>query len=78
MQAIAVKGQARDLEDDLAIATRRKVTKAGGLMSYLLEAIEGWPYAIRRAMEAEAEVDRLRNEIRILQDHLHGEGRPFD
>lgn len=38
------------------------------------EARTGWPYAIRRAMEAEAEVDRLRNELEILQEQLEQRG----
>jgi hypothetical protein len=37
---------------------------------FIAEAREGWPYAIRRALEAEAEVDRLRNELNILQEQL--------
>jgi len=41
-----------------------------GNARFITEAREGWPYAIRRALEAEAEVDRLRNEIQILQEQL--------
>ena len=37
---------------------------------FIAEAREGWPYAIRRALEAEKEIDRLRNEISILQEQL--------
>ena len=37
---------------------------------FIAEAREGWPYAIRRALAAEAEVDRLRNELSILQEQL--------
>ena len=37
---------------------------------FIAEAREGWPYAIRRALGAEAEVDRLRDEIRMLQEQL--------
>jgi len=37
---------------------------------FIAEARTGWPYAIRRALEAEAEVDRLRNELNILQEQL--------
>lgn len=37
---------------------------------FIAEAREGWPYAIRRAMAAEAEVDRLRNELNILHEQL--------
>jgi len=37
---------------------------------FIAEAREGWPYAIRRALVAEAEVDRLRNELNILQEQL--------
>lgn len=39
---------------------------------FIAEAREGWPYAIRRALEAEAEIDRLRNELNILQQQLNG------
>ena len=39
-------------------------------LRFVAEAREGWPYAIRRAMEAEKEIDRLRNEISILQEQL--------
>jgi len=39
-------------------------------ISFIAEAREGWPYAIRRAMAAEAEIDRLRDEIRMLQEQL--------
>jgi len=35
------------------------------------EARQGWPYAIQRAMEAESEVDRLRNELQIYQEQLN-------
>lgn len=37
---------------------------------FIAEARIGWPYAIRRALAAEAEVDRLRNELNILQEQL--------
>ena len=53
-------------------------------LRFAAEAREGWPYAIRRAMAAEArvaeleaelersetQIDRLRNEINILQEQL--------
>ncbi|WP_127580158.1 hypothetical protein [Paenibacillus koleovorans] len=35
----------------------------------------GWPYAIRRAMEAENEIDRLRNELNMLQEQLQQQHR---
>lgn len=38
---------------------------------FIAEARVGWPYAIRRAMEAEAKVDRLQNELQMLQDELN-------
>lgn len=41
---------------------------------FIAEAREGWPYAIRRALEAEAEVDRLRHEIEILREQLEQRG----
>jgi len=43
---------------------------APSVAQFIAEAREGWPYAIRRALEAEAEVDRLRDEIRMLQEQL--------
>ena len=51
------------------------VTRSDGRLDpqdakFIAEAREGWPYAIRRALEAEAEVDRLRNELNILQEQL--------
>lgn len=38
-------------------------------MVFIATAREGWPYAIRRALELEAEVDRLRNELQTYQNH---------
>lgn len=38
--------------------------------TFIAAAREGWSYAIRRALEAEAEIDRLRNELNILQEQL--------
>jgi hypothetical protein len=48
------------------------ITYCGGQKetAFAAEAREGWPYAIRRALAAEAEVDRLRDEIRMLQEQL--------
>jgi len=37
---------------------------------FIAEARQGWPYAIQRAQEAEQEVDRLRNELDMLQEQL--------
>ncbi len=39
---------------------------------FIAAAREGWPYAIRRALEAEAEADRLRNELQIYQERDRG------
>lgn len=38
--------------------------------SFISAARTGWPYAIQRAQAAEQEVDRLRNEIDMLQEQL--------
>ncbi|CAM3745438.1 hypothetical protein COLU111180_06365 [Cohnella lubricantis] len=99
MTAVAVKGQARDLEADLAIceaATPGPWNKEGSEVwrrgtgytdsedghkwicdafkaenaQLIAAAREGWPYAIRRAMEAEAEVDRLRNELQMAYERI--------
>lgn len=37
---------------------------------FAAEARVGWPYAIRYAMSLEREVDRLQNELHILQEQL--------
>ncbi|MFC5468440.1 hypothetical protein ACFPPD_06885 [Cohnella suwonensis] len=42
---------------------------------FTAEARQGWPYAIRRAQEAEERMDKLKEEIRILQDSLNGRQR---
>ena len=39
---------------------------------FAAEARQGWAYAIRRALDAETEVDKLRNELNILQQQVHG------
>jgi hypothetical protein len=50
-----------------------------GPANFITEAREGWPYAIRRALDAEAEVDKLRNELNILQERFeYYSGRCFD
>lgn len=38
---------------------------------FIAAAREGWSSAIRRAMEAEAKIDRLENELRMLQGDLN-------
>lgn len=43
-------------------------------MKFAAAAREGWPVAIRRALEAEAKIDRLENELRMLQD-VHNRNR---
>lgn len=45
--------------------------------TFIAEARSGWPYAIRRALEAEARVDKLENELRMLQEQMHS-GRCWD
>ena len=60
----------RNLELKVSVALAARGTNA----HFITEAREGWPYAIRRAMVAEAEVDRLRDEIRMLQKQLEQRG----
>lgn len=66
----ASKNQARDLEADLAICERWDFGNPYTDNQFIREALEGWPYAIRRALAAETEIDRLRDEIRMLQEQL--------
>lgn len=37
-------------------------------IEFIAAARRGWPYAIRRLQEAEDKIDRLENELRMLQD----------
>lgn len=53
-----------------AVFKAEHIPKIEADMRFAVEAREGWPYAIRRALAAEAEIDRLRNEIQILQEQL--------
>ncbi|OAJ75119.1 hypothetical protein AYJ08_05740 [Brevibacillus sp. SKDU10] len=34
---------------------------------FIAEARDGWPHAIRRALDAEAEVERLRKLVRLME-----------
>ncbi|MBO8164677.1 MAG: hypothetical protein H0Z34_13330 [Brevibacillus sp.] len=70
---------ARDLEKDLVIcqsfvtrverSTSYKEKISAGI-SFACEARSGWPETIRYAMSLEQEIDRLRNELNILQEQL--------
>lgn len=72
----APKNQARDLEADLAIceAATSGPWENEANIRFAAEAREGWPYAIRRALAAEEEIDRLRNEISMLYEALNQRG----
>lgn len=67
---VQIAGKARDLEFDLLICERWDFGNPDIANEFIRQAREGWPYAIRRALKAEAEVDRLRNELNILQEQL--------
>jgi hypothetical protein len=41
---------------------------------FIAEAREGWPYAIKQAIEAEEKVDKLIHEMGMLQDELNRRG----
>jgi len=43
-------------------------------LRFVAEAREGWPYAIRRALAAEREIDRLRAENAMLLEALNQRG----
>lgn len=76
------KAQARDLEKDLeTIADFKSITASVSprfktvLTLFSAIAVTGWPYAIKRAQDAENEVDRLRNELNILQERMRNPRR---
>jgi len=70
--------ETRDLDADLALCEAATWETWDKLIWHIpaadfhftAESRQGWPYAIRRAQEAEREVDRLRNEIGMLQEQL--------
>jgi len=64
----------RNLEEDLVMCERWDFGNPYNSDLFIREALEGWPYAIRRALEAETEIDRLRNELNILQEQLEQRG----
>lgn len=80
MSAVAEKP--RDLDADLAICEAATPDLLSNnevfLNSYLKVAYNAWPYVIRRAMEAEQEIDRLRNELNILQEQQQRAGGCWD
>lgn len=53
-----------DADDYVLAATLERASDA----TFILEAREGWPEAIRRAIAAEAEVERLRKENEYLRE----------
>lgn len=68
---------ARDLEKDLALIEHFSTIELGipeAGNKFIAAAREGWPYAIRYALKLEKEIDRLRNEIDILQEQLEQRG----
>lgn len=82
--------QARDLVADLAICEAatlgpwmaseldKGVLIVRDSAEFIAQAREGWPYAIRRAQQAEREYDRIHNELNILQEKLRCSGRCRD
>lgn len=50
----------------------RSPRPGSNVTNFIAAARTGWPYAIRRALTAEAEIDRLRNELNILQEQIGG------
>ncbi|GIP38331.1 hypothetical protein J31TS4_16110 [Paenibacillus sp. J31TS4] len=54
-------------EDDGVVARFNREVDA----AFFVDAATGWPEAIQRALDAEAKVDRLENELRMLQDSLN-------
>ncbi|MFX3633743.1 MAG: hypothetical protein ACE3L7_25660 [Candidatus Pristimantibacillus sp.] len=65
--------ECRDLEADLVIC-EAAVSDPVNIPTFIRQACTGWPYAIKRAMDAEKEIDSLRNELSILQEQRQGRG----
>ncbi|QMV44442.1 hypothetical protein [Cohnella cholangitidis] len=68
----------RDLDADLGnIEAFKGQFSAGGeqaleaVVSFACASLIAWPYAIRRAKEAERENDRLLNELNMLQEQFN-------
>lgn len=63
----------RDLEKDLTTCngSMEKIDSWIEVLFFVADARKGWPYAIKRTLEAEKQVDQLQHEIRMLQDQLN-------
>ena len=79
----ATANTARDLDADLnAIQMAKAEFGVGGepalinVITFTGFALIAWPYAIRRAQEAERENDKLREEINMLQEQLQQHRSP--
>lgn len=46
--------------------------------AFIAAAREGWPYTIRRALEAEDVIDRLRNELQMCHEREMFRGGAYD
>lgn len=55
----------RDLEADLAVCANASSPE------FMTAAPVGWPEAIKRALTAEERVDKLEDELRMLQDTIN-------
>ncbi|WP_217598031.1 hypothetical protein [Cohnella sp. GbtcB17] len=66
----------RDLDADLMLCAEASILTIqtqdvlGRMVKFAADAINGWPYAIRRAKAAEDENDKLREENAMLQEQM--------
>jgi hypothetical protein len=60
---------ARDLDVDLMVC------QYANNEDFIARARTGWPETIRELKKAESEIDRLHNELNILQEQLNRRGQ---
>lgn len=65
---------ARDLDGDLAICEAATQADWYSVAHFIAEARVGWPETIRELQAAEREIDKLRDEINLLQEQLQRRG----
>lgn len=63
-----------NLEDALVLCKGVEYSDLDSVATFLAAARTGWPQTIRELQAAEKEIDRLHNELNILQEQMNQRG----